>query len=373
MTKNSFPLSIAALCTLSFFGSPTQACTFITLTGEDGTVVASRTMEWGNFDLAPAITFLPAGTDLAAMTMPDGQDGAAWTTKYDIAGVTLLNQMVFGDGVNSEGLSISLLYLPGFAEYQEYQPEQAGTSIAPPDFVPYMLGQFASVAEVRDAVAQVRVVPVVTPELGMPAPVHFSVTDASGDQIIVEYVEGELNVHEDTLGVMTNSPPYDWHISNARNYINLRAVDWPSVEVAGIDMAPIGYGTGMLGLPVDFTPPSRFIRALAWTQTARDTDGGEDTVHEAMRILANFQLPMEATGDKPNPRELELLKYGGTQYTVSYDLKNLEIYFTTNDNPNIRQLSFREFDFRALSAAQVLPLRDPALPYSVNVTPIAGD
>ncbi len=44
--------------------------------------------------------------------------------------------------------------------------------------------------------------------------------------------------------------------------------------------------------------PSRFIRALAWTQTSRPTDGGEDTVHEALRILANFQLPMEATDQK---------------------------------------------------------------------------
>ena len=111
-----------------------SSCTFITLKGVDGTVVASRTMEWGTFDLSPMMTFVPAGTESSAMKMPDGKDGAQWVTKYDVAGVTMLGQMLFGDGINSEGLNVSLLYLPGFAEYQAYDPEQAVISLAPVDF-----------------------------------------------------------------------------------------------------------------------------------------------------------------------------------------------------------------------------------------------
>ena len=163
-----------------------SACTFITLKGADGTVVASRTMEWGAFDLSPAMTFVPSGTKFSAMKMPDGQDGAKWVTKYNIVGVTLLDQMLFGDGMNSEGLNVSLLYLPGFTEYQAYNPESAAISLAPVDFAGFMLSQFATVAEVRQAVENVRVVPVVTPELGATAPVHFAITDKSGDQIIIE-------------------------------------------------------------------------------------------------------------------------------------------------------------------------------------------
>ncbi len=347
------------------------ACTFITLTGADGTVVASRTMEWGSFDLSPAMTFVPSGTAFSAMAMPDGKEGAKWTAKYDVAGVTLLGQMLFGDGVNSEGLNVSLLYLPGFAEYQAYDPEKASTSLAPVDFTGFMVSQFATVAEVREAVKNIRVVPVVTPELGATAPVHFSVTDKSGDQIIVEYVGGSLHVYDKTLGVMTNSPPYDWHINNARNYVNMRSVAWPSLDVNGIDIAPTGYGSGLIGLPGDFTPPSRFIRALTWTQTARSTDGGEDTVHEAIRILSNFQLPMEAVDKKINPAELEVLKYGGTQYTVSYDLQNLKVYFQTSENPSVRSVDVSTFDFGALSDPVTQPMRDPAMPFATDVTPDA--
>ena len=103
---------LVAVALVSLQVSSAGACTFITLTGADGTVVASRTMEWGAFDLSPQMTFVPSGTAFSAMTMPDGQDGAEWVAKYNIVGVTLLCQMLFGDGVNSEVLNVSLLYLP---------------------------------------------------------------------------------------------------------------------------------------------------------------------------------------------------------------------------------------------------------------------
>jgi len=175
--------SLAVIALFSFQVGSAGACTFITLKGGDGTIVASRTMEWGAFDLSPAMTFVPSGTAFSAMAMPDGKDGAKWAAKYNFAGVTLLGQMLFGDGVNSEGLNVSLLYLPGFAEYQEYDPEKASVSLAPVDFAGFMLSQYATVAEVGEAVKKIRVVSVVTPELGAAAPVHFSVTDKSGDQI----------------------------------------------------------------------------------------------------------------------------------------------------------------------------------------------
>ena len=360
---------LVAVALVSLQVSSAGACTFITLTGADGTVVASRTMEWGAFDLSPEMTFVPSGTAFSAMTMPDGQDGAEWVAKYNIVGVTLLGQMLFGDGVNSEGLNVSLLYLPGFAEYQAYEPDKASISLAPVDVSGFILGNFATVAEVREGLKNIRVVPIVTPELGDAAPVHFSVTDKSGDQIVIEYVDGALSVYDKTLGVLTNSPPYDWHINNARNYVNMRADAWPSRDVNGIDIAPMGYGSGLIGLPGDFTPPSRFIRALAWTQTARHTSGGEDTVHESIRILSNFVLPMEAVDKKLNPAELEVLKYGGTQYTVSYDLQNLKVYFQTSDNPSVRSVDMSTFDFDALSAPIKVPMRNLATSFATDVTP----
>ena len=90
---------------------------------------------------------------------------------------------------------------------------------------------------------------------------HWAITDAAGKQIVVEYVGGSLHVYDAPLGVMTNSPSYDWHLTNLRNYINMRPVAWPDMKISGMVLKPIGMGSGMLGLPGDITPPSRFIRA----------------------------------------------------------------------------------------------------------------
>ena len=69
----------------------------------------------------------------------------------------------------------------------------------------------------------------------------------------------------------------------------MRSVDWPALDVNGINLSPTGYGSGLIGLPGDFTPPSRFIRALTWTQTARKTDGGEDTVLSSFGLFGMMQ------------------------------------------------------------------------------------
>ncbi len=187
-----------------------------------------------------------------------------------------------------------MLYLPGFAEYQRYDPARALNSLSPDDVAAWIASNFATTREVREGIGKVRVVPVVQPALGFATPAHWIVTDPGKHQLVIEYVGGLLHSHDAPLGVITNAPPYDWHITNLRNYLNLRAVAWPDIKLSDINIKPIGAGSGMIGLPGDFTPPSRFIRAVAFTQTARNTTGGYDTAREVFRILDNFNLPLSA-------------------------------------------------------------------------------
>ena len=94
-----------------------------------------------------------------------------------------------------------------------------------------------------------------------------SCTDASGKSIVIEYVGGKLNVFDDPLGVVTNSPSFDWHMANLRNYVNFSMTNVPPVKLGSVKLEPFGQGSGMLGLPGDFTPPSRFVRAVAFSQS----------------------------------------------------------------------------------------------------------
>jgi hypothetical protein len=141
-----------------------------------------------------------------------------------------------------------------------------------------LLTSFATVDEVRDALTKVRVVPVVEPALGFAPPVHFIVTEPSGKAIVIEYLKGEMKIFDAPLGVITNAPTYEWHETNLRNYINLSPVALPGKKIEDLNFRPLGGGSGMIGLPGDFTPPSRFVRAVAFSKTARPTATGDETI-----------------------------------------------------------------------------------------------
>ena len=317
-------------------------CTGICLKGTDGTAVYGRTMEWGSYDLESRVLIVPRGQELTGST-PDGKAGAQWKSKHGLVGLDGLSQPFLLDGMNDKGLACGAFYLPGFAEYETYEPSEAKRSIGPAEVVHYILSQCATVDETREALEQIKVVPVAIPAVGLVLPLHYMVLDASGKSLVIEYVGGERNLYDDPLGVITNAPPFDWHLINLRNYVNLSPVAIQSRKLDDVDFAPLGAGSGMLGLPGDFTPPSRFIRAVAFTQTARRTKGGLDTVTELFRVLDNFNIGVgsgEGSGEKPGDAML-----ASTQWTTAADTRNLVYYYHTAYNRRVRKIDLREIDF----------------------------
>lgn len=338
-------LAFNAVVGVCVFATSSYACTGITLTGSDGTIVFARTLEWGTFDLTPELLVIPQGTKLEASEMPDGAKGHSWTTTYGVAGITALGKTLFGDVMNEKGLVVGAFYLPGFTEFQPYEADMANISLGPSDFSGYLASQFATIEEVMAGLNNVRVVPVVEDAIGIPAPLHFMVVDPSGKAIVIQYIDGEPTVFDAPLGVITNAPNYDWHVTNLNNYLNLSAVALPPIEAAGQRFAPLGAGSGMLGLPGDFTPPSRFVRAVAFSQTARKSTGGFDTVREAFRILDNFNIPVTAAEGSAAAEETSDLIYSATQWTAASDIKNKRIYYHTQWNRKVRMLDVSAIDF----------------------------
>ena len=353
---------VAGLFVLS---SPALACTGISLKGEDGTLVFARTLEWGTFDLQGEFIVIPRGMELNATPMPDGSAGMRWTAKYGVAGTTGMKKLIMADAVNEKGLTVGMFYLPGYTRYQTYDPKRADISIASVDVPLYLTSQFQTLDEVRAGLEKVRVVPVVEKIIGIVPPVHYMVTDPSGDAAVIQYIDGKMTVFEAPLGVVTNSPNYDWHILNLNNYLNLSAVGLSPVEASGVKFAPLGAGSGMTGLPGDFTPPSRFVRAVAFTQTARKTEGGYDTVREAFRILDNFNVPAAAAEGSAGHADGVGLVYSATQWTIATDITNLRVYYHTQFSRNVRMIDLKTIDFGDTAAGiRRIPLdasREPAI------------
>ena len=326
------------------FTSTSDACTGITLTAKDGSVVHARTLEF-EVDMKSNVLVVPRGYKRQGTT-PDGQNGKRWTSKYASVGANGAGVPWIFDGFNEKGLSIGLFYHPTTAQYMAYKTSDAKHTIAPWELGSYLLENFATVAQVKKEIHKIVVPSVVFKAWGFVPPVHFIVTDASGKSIVIEYLKGKLNVFENPLGVITNSPSFDWHMTNLRNYPNLGAVQPATRKVGGVELKPFGLGAGLVGLPGDFTPPSRFVRAVAFAYSRVPTKNGQDTVLQAFHILNNFDIP------KGSAREAHRDKHGNiiadfTTWTSASDLKAKKFYFRTFNNSQIRMVDLNKMKLNA--------------------------
>ena len=140
------------------------------------------------------------------------------------------------------------------------------------------------------------------------------------------------------MGVLTNSPGLDWHLTNLRNYIGLTAQNVPSIQLGGNFALPqFGQGTGLFGLPGDSTPPSRFVRAVAYSQTALPIPNAADAVLQVFHIMNNFDIPLGSVRDK----EGNAVHVDYTVWTSVADLKNDRWYFRTFNDQAIRMVDLR--------------------------------
>ena len=322
--------------------TPSLACTNVGLKAKDGTAVRARTMEFAEL-LHSNIVVIPSGTSMHG-TLPDGGKGIAYTTKYNMLGANAVDLDIIVDGMNEHGLSIGLLYFPGFAEYAKATPENAARAMAPHEFGNWVLANFANVDEVKAAVGDVVIVPTPAPVLNATQPLHFIVSDGSGKSIVIEPVDGKLKVYDNPLGVMTNAPGFDWHLTNLRNYVNLSMTAVPPVDLDGIEFRQLGQGAGMHGLPGDFTPPSRFVRAVAFGQAEYPVATAEEAVLVGFHLMNQFDIPHGTVREGSGKKQLAEL----TQWTTVSDMNNLRFYFKTYGNQNIHMVDLK----KAFAAAE---------------------
>ena len=267
-----------------------QACTSFLLRTSDGGVVYGRTMEFG-FQLTSEAIVLPRQFAFSA-TGPGGKPGLVWTSKYGAVGLNAFGLPVLTDGMNEKGLAGGILYFPGYAGYANPVATDPAKALAPWEFLTWALTSFATVAEVKAALAGVAIIDVAQPNLGITPPFHYTLHDAGGASIVIEPVNGTLRVYDNPLGVMTNAPTFDWHLTNLKNYVKISPVNAEAITINGVTISSFGQGSGLLGIPGDPTPPSRFVRALGYAISAKKLPSGEQSVRLAEHILNNFDIPM---------------------------------------------------------------------------------
>jgi len=332
-----------------------QACTSFLLRTSDGGAVYGRTMEFG-FQLTSDAIVIPRRFAFTA-TGPGGKPGLVWAAKYGAVGLNAFGAPVLTDGMNEKGLAGGILYFPDYAGYADPARTDPATAMAPWEFLTWALTSFATVAEVKGALPGVHIIDVAEPNLGVAPPFHYTLHDASGASIVIEPVKGELKVYDNPFGVMTNSPEFDWHLTNLRNYVKLSPVNTAPLAIDGQTIPPLGQGSGLLGIPGDPTPPSRFIRALGLAISAKRVPGGDESVRLAEHILNNFDIPRGFV--KPGAGDHGPLEF--TQWSTVAELTTKKYYVKTYEDQVLRGIDLMSFDLDAKTVASA-PLKPRLAP-----------
>ena len=272
--------------------SASQACSFVTVEAKDGSVVIGRTIEWG-FPMEYTFVSIPRGQTFTASFPADkvAKDYKAltWVTKYAYAGVGVTVQAGLDSAQNEAGLNIEGLNLPGFTEFQKVTPESKSV-LALSDISDWILGNFATVQEVREALPKCTVWTPAVSSQGS-ATIHLAITDRKGAGIVVEYVKGELNIYDNVTHTMANSPPYDWHLTNLRNYMTLTNRDTVSAQQNGFTLNQLSTGDGMTGLPGDFKSASRFVKLTLMRAFAAPVETATEAYSLAGHIVNTVDIP----------------------------------------------------------------------------------
>ena len=289
---------VAASVSAIFVVSPilSNACTAVNVISSDGSVIAGRTMEWA-FDMKWELIANPKGSSIqlaapVSMNLPVTN----LSSKYAFVGIApgvLQGSPAYIEGQNELGLAISGNFLPGFTQYQVVDPGDKNY-VSVMNFGGFVLGLFGSVKEARAELPKYKVWYDPSEVKGIPTTpwLHFVITDRSGDSIIIEFVKGQMNIHENIAGVLTNAPTYDWHLSNIRNFLSLTSTAIPSLVVNGNNITELGQGGGLIGLSADYTPPARFLRQTYLKQFAYKTNNSVDALQLAGHLLNNVDIPL---------------------------------------------------------------------------------
>lgn len=299
-------------------------CTGIKITAQDNSIIYARTLEFGQ-EFTSNILLMPAGHETVSIT------GMRWKSCYSVVGANFLKESHYADGINSEGLAGGLFYFPGYAQYQE--PDNSKNNLAPWELLTWILTHYCTVQEVREQLPKIIVTSIEYPGWKQVPPIHAIVHDASGASLVIEYIKGALVMQDNPLGVFTNSPSFSWHLTNLNNYTKLSPINSAPAQWGPIGLTPFGQGSGLLGLPGDFTPPARFVRAAFFSQAVTPAQNALQARDTAFHILNLFDIPMGVVQDHQNSAVWQ----DYTQWTSACDLQSKIFYWHTYRNRQIQQ------------------------------------
>ena len=334
-------LSLLMLFSFALISQEVVACTGMFAQAEDGSVVYARTLEFAA-DMDSKVIAIPQSYKYTGAT-PTGVGGAEWEVKYNIIGMNFFNNDLVTDGMNDQGLEGGDFYFPGYAKFADYSAEHAGKAIAPEQFVVWVLSNFKNIKEIEAHYKDVVLVNTVNKNFGKVLPLHFLFVDKSGDSLVIEYSAKGVSTFKNPVGAFTNDPTFDWHLTNLSAFIKLRPQDVQARKLGDFELRPFGDGSGMVGLPGDATPPSRFVRVAYTLDAVKPFATAAEGIKKLMRLLKDFYLVDGVVRCGTDDGKIE---NDHTEYEVYKNLNEFAFYVDVYSDINIKKVDGSKIDFR---------------------------
>ena len=345
---------VAALLSLSLPVS-SYACTVLSIRDAQGNVYQGRTNEYASMQ-PDELTYFPAGSLIESVT-PDGKKGMTFNTKYAILGATLkgmtpdAKQDALHEAVNDQGMSFTVNAFTRNGQSEITLPADKVLSLV--DFGTWALGNYKTTDEVKKAIESNEInvwLPNIASMWNLLAPVHFALYDKIGGAIVIEFVGGKTQVYENTVGVMTNDPPFPWHLEHMNSYARLTNVDKNSGQFQELKVQAPDSGGAIAGLPSSNISPDRFVKAAYYANYALRASSSEEAIQTLSHVMNNFDRPVDITLDEPSNTggaeagQSNIASSEATYFTVMNDLNQGHFYIRT-----IKQINFVRFDLQKLA------------------------
>lgn len=328
-----FTLKALLISTAILSTTVASACTDLVI-NKNQYVASARTLDFDREIDSHLLFFMPGAkntTDLVIdVDKVDSKKLHSWTNKYGFVGMApyRVSTQLY-DGMNSAGFSVGMLYHSGSAKYASYNPKDNRPVMSALDISNFLLGTMSSVDEAIDALSKLQIVKgamkiPMGDGLFVQHPVHFIIHDKDGKTAVIEFIDEKVVITRNTVNVMTNSPNYEWHLQNIKKFDNMNP-DFKSKDGA----AAHSNGAELMGLPGDYSPPSRFAKAAVLVRLTPAPVSLADSVSRARSILDSIAVP------RGSSEATTLVKIVRDHVDTKYYFQKVGDYYSYLDNSEL--------------------------------------
>ena len=255
---------------------------------------------------------------------------------------------LYYDATNEKGLSMAGLNFPGNAHYTPYC--EGKDNITPFELTPWILGQCATVEDAERLLQRINLLNEnFSKELPL-SPLHWIIADRER-AIVLEAVKEGIKIYENPVGVLTNNPPFDYHLFNLNNYMTLSKE--PPKNAWKLPLETYSRGMGAMGLPGDYSSMSRFAKAAFVKMNSVSGDGEEESVNQFFHILKAVEMPRGCV-------ELEKNVFEITAYSSCCNTDQGIYYYTTYGNSNICAVDMHREDLNGKELISYSLVKEPS-------------